>query len=148
MHIFFLSALVALQLYQGSWQVSRAGAPPGSKPDLLINQCATLGIYYACQQTVNGKPSALIVFIATQQPGHYYTQHIMPEGWASGRSDLEISGNTWTYTNTREQSGRTTYYRTTNVFSGNNKIHFEQAESSDNQNWKVTGSGDEIKISR
>lgn len=148
MHLLFAAALLILTRYQGTWHVTRSGAQPGSKPDLLVNQCASFATYYACQQTVNGQPGALVVFISTSQQGHFYVQNVMPEGFATGRADLNISGDTWTFTNTRDDSGRTIYYRTTNVFSGPNKIHFEQAESNDNKTWKVTGSGDEVKIGR
>ncbi len=32
------------------------------------------------------------------------------------------------------------------MFSGKNKIHYEQAESWDEKGWKVTGSGDEVRV--
>ncbi len=133
----------ALWLYNGSWQVTRNGA----KPDELKNECALVGRYFTCQQTVNGTPGELLIFVPTNKPGHYYTQTVMPEGRAGGRGDLEIAGDHWTYTSTWDEGGKTTYYRTTNVFTGKTRIHFEQAESSNNKDWKVTGSGDEVHVS-
>lgn len=132
-----------LWLYNGVWQVTRNQAP---KPDELKNECALIGRYFACQQTVNGTPGELLIFIPTSKAGHYYTQTVMPEGRAGGRGDLEISGDHWTYSSTWDEGGKTTYYRTTNVFTGKNHIHFEQAESSNNKDWNVTGSGDEVHI--
>lgn len=140
------SVYAPLWLYQGTWQVTRQGTAQG-KPDTLKNQCALVGRYFACQQTVNGTPGALLVFIPTSQPGHYYTQNIMPEGRATGRADLEISGNRWIFSNTWDQGGRTTYYRTTNIFTGKTHIHFEQAESSNNRDWTVKSSGEETRTS-
>ena len=110
-----------------------------------MNRCALVGRYFTCQQTINGKQGNLLVFVAAEKPGHFYTQNITPEGRATGRADLEISGDHWTYTSTWDQGGKTTYYRTTNVFTGKSKIHFEQEESSDGKDYKVTGSGDEVK---
>lgn len=136
----------ALAVYEGTWQVSRANRPPGSKPEVLANQCALIGIYFVCQQTVNGKAGSLLVFIPTGQPGRYYTQTIMPEGRATGRDDLEIAGDRWTYSSKRLNQGTTTYYRTTNVFQGKNKIHFEQAESTNGKEWSVKNSGDEVRL--
>ncbi len=135
-----------LWLYQGGWRVSRSDLAPGAKPDELKNQCALLGKYFACQQTVNGQAGALIIFIPAATAGQYYTQNVRLEGFASGRGNLEIAGDRWTYLSTRDESGKTVYYRTLNVFTGKNRIHFENAESNDGKNWKVTGSGDEVRV--
>jgi hypothetical protein len=140
------TAFTPLLAYQGTWSVTRANAAPGSKPEELVNHCAVLGQYFACQQTVNGQAGNLVVFIATTKPGHYYTQNITSEGRATGRADLQVAGDQWTYTNTWDQGGKTTYYRTTNSWGGKNKIHFEQAESDDGKDYKITGSGDEVKV--
>jgi hypothetical protein len=132
--------------YQGAWHVTRANSAPGAKPDQLLNQCALLGKYFTCSQVVNGKPSELLIFVPTDRPGHYYTQTVNPDCRAGGRGELEISGDHWIFSSTWDQGGRTTYYRTTNVFTGKDKIHFEQAESPDGKDYKVTASGDEVKV--
>jgi hypothetical protein len=134
-----------LWLYQGTWHVTRANAAAGAKPEELVNQCALLGKYFACQQTIDGKQGNLVVFVPADSAGHFYTQNITPQGRATGRADLQISSDQWVFTSTWDEGGHTTYYRTTNVITGKTKIHFEQAESSDGKTYKVTGSGDEIK---
>jgi hypothetical protein len=139
------SPYAPLWAYQGAWRVTRSNLAPPAKPDELVNQCALLGKYFVCQQTINGKQGNLLIFVATNKPGHYYTQNLTPEGRATGRADLDISGNQWTYTSAWDQGGKTTYYRTTNVFTGKDRIHFEQAESADGKDYKVTGSGEEVK---
>ena len=48
-----------LRLYEGTWQVTQT-TPVGKQPDRLVNDCAQIGHYFACQQTVNGKPGAVI----------------------------------------------------------------------------------------
>ena len=140
------TAFAPLWSYQGTWHITRSNAAPGAKPEELVNHCAELGKYFACQQVINGQTGNLVVFISTSKPGHYYTQNITPEGRATGRADLQISGDQWTYLSTWDEGGKTTYYRTTNLFTGKNKIHFEQAESSDGKDYKVTGSGDEVRV--
>ncbi len=135
----------ALRVYDGTWQVTRKGA---AKADTLVNHCAVLGTFFACGQGVNGAPGGLVVFIPVNgQPGHYYTQTIMPEGRATGRDDLRIDGNQWTYSSRRDENGKTTYFRTVNTFSDKNHIHFEQAQSENNKDWSVQGSGDEVRSS-
>jgi len=135
-----------LRLYEGAWDVTRTSAGPGTKPDRLTNECALLAKFFACAQTVNGKQEGLVIFIPTDKPGHYYTQNVTREGRATGRADLEITGDHWTYSNRwQEDAGKIVYYRTTNTFSGKNRIHFEQAESPDGNKWTVKDSGDEIR---
>jgi hypothetical protein len=146
-HIKSADAIYApLWLYQGTWQVTRKSADKGAKPEQLTNHCALLGKYFVCQQTVNGSERGLVIFIAAEKPGRYYTQTITPEGRATARADLEISGNRWTYLSRwPQENGKITHYRTTNVFTGKNHIHFEQAESADGVQWIVKDSGDEVR---
>jgi hypothetical protein len=139
------SEYAPLRLYQGAWEITPKSAAAGAKPDHLQNQCDRIGKYFACQQTVNGKVSALVIFIPAGKSGHYFTQAVMAEGGAGGRGELEIAGDDWTYLGKDEENGKTTYYRTTNHFTGKDHIHFEQAESSDGKNWTVKGSGDETR---
>lgn len=130
--------------YNGTWQVTRKSAP---KPDILINQCTKTGHFVTCDQSVNGGPSALLVFIPrVDKPGHYYTQNIRPEGRATNRGDLQIDGDTWTFLSNWDDGGHTTFYKTTNKFEGRNKITFEQSESLNQKDWKVTGAGEETRV--
>jgi hypothetical protein len=134
-----------LWLYQGSWIVTPKNLTTGASPDQLTNDCALAGKYFACQQTVNGKVAALLVFIPTDTPEHYFTNALLPDGHAGGRGELEISGDHWTYMGKSEGGGKTSYHRTRNSFTGKDHIHYEQGESADGVNWTVTGSGDEVR---
>jgi len=69
----------------------------GSVPDTLSNHCEEFTKYFACQQTVNGKVGALIVFVYGGKTGHYNTQALLPDGAAQGRGDLLIEGQRWTF---------------------------------------------------
>jgi hypothetical protein len=132
-----------LRLYAGSWRVTHKDQPP----EKLTNQCSQVGRFFTCEQTVNGVPGNLLIFIPVpNKPGHYYTQNVRPEGRASSRGDLEIQGDRWVYTNIWDQGGSSVYLRVTNVFTGRNKIAYEQAESTDNKNWTVKNSGEEIRL--
>ena len=136
-------AYTPLWLYAGSWKVGHTKDPSSDK---LTNQCALVGRYFTCEQTVNGVAGNLLIFIPVpDKPGHYYTQNVRPEGRASSRGDLEIQGDKWVYSTTWDQGGSTIYYRTTNVFSGRNKIQWEQAESTDNKTWTVKNGGEEVR---
>lgn len=132
-----------LWLYEGAWQVAQT-TPAGRKPDRLVNDCARIGRYFACQQTVNGKPGALVVIIPDTVPDHYHTQIVLPDGAASGPSGmLTITGNRWIYLG--QPGAKGVRYRTINVFSGHDHIHFESARSTDGKTWTVTMAGDETR---
>jgi len=94
---------------------------------------------------VNGAVSELLVFLPAKTAGQYYTQSVMPDGRAGGRGDLAIDGDKWIYSSSWNEGGKTTFYRTTNMFSGKDRIHYEQQESTNNKDWKTTGSGDEVR---
>jgi hypothetical protein len=139
------SVYTPLWLYQGNWIASPKDLALGAAPDKLTDDCALVGTYFTCQQTVNGKVGALLVFVPAETPGHYFTNAIMPQGYAGGRGELEISGDRWTYSSKSVEGDETTYHRTLNIFTGKDHIHYEQGESSDGINWTVTGSGDELR---
>ena len=133
-----------LMLYNGTWQVTRKDS---AKPDMLVNQCAKTGRFFTCDQSVNGAPSALLVFIPrADKPGQYYTQNIRPEGRATSRADLAINGDVWTFLSNWDSSGHTIYYRTVNTFVSRTRIKYEQSESSNNKDWTVTNSGEETRV--
>src|SRR5271170_4044576 len=127
-----------LWTYNGSWQVT----PTGAAPQTLVNECARVGTYVGCQQTVNGSVVGLLIIIPAKEPGHYYTQTVLPQGRATGLGELEIAGDRWTFMNSQPGSGKVTHYRTVNTFSGKTHIHFEQAVSGDGNNWQVTQTGE------
>ncbi|MBV8833732.1 MAG: hypothetical protein JO108_31425 [Acidobacteriaceae bacterium] len=140
------SVYAPLALYAGTWTITKSAAPAGTMPDTLKNICARVGSFYACQQTVNNQPGNMMIFIPTNNPGHYYTQNVTLEGRATSRGDLEINGDRWVYSSTWDAGGHTVHYRTTNVFSGRNHIHFEQSESTNGKDWTTTASGDEQRV--
>lgn len=133
----------SLWLYQGTWELRMS---PDSAPQTIQNRCSRIEKYFACQQTVGGQLSSLIVFIPAEEKGHYFTQTVLPQGFAGGRGELTIEGEHWEYNSKGEENGKTTFYRTTNAFSGRDKIHFEQAVSPDGDHWSIKSSGDEIRI--
>ena len=134
----------ALSLYAGNWTVTRSGG--GSKPEELHNLCSSVGKYFACEQSVNGSVTGLLLIIPASASGHYNTQTVLPDGRATGKGELVISGNQWVFSSIWNSGGKTVRYRTTNTFSDNNHIHFQQEESTDGTHWQVTGSGDDVRI--
>ncbi len=109
------SVYTPLWNYNGTWKV----ALQGKSPDVLINHCTRTGLFFACEQNVNGNPGALVVFIPIDAEGHYKTNPITKDGTAIGPGDLEIKGN-----------------------------HWEQSQSTDKIHWEVQRSGDEVRTDK
>jgi hypothetical protein len=137
-----------LKVYEGSWTVVSQHTMAGDgRPDTLVNHCTEETSFYTCEQVVNGKPLALLVFTATDDPMKFHTQPVLPNGEPAGRSDLTIAGDRWTFLNTiTDSTGKQTFYKTVNVFTGRDKIHFEQYESMDNKTWTRKNEGEEVRV--
>ena len=138
--------LAPLSAYNGSWTIvsPHTLAGPG-KPDILVNHCLHQTAFFTCEQVVNGKPLALMVFVSSGEPHKFHTQPIFPNGQAVGRGDLLLDGSHWTFSSKDVEPAKTTWYRTENFFKGPNAIHFEQYESPDGSNWTKTSEGDETR---
>ena len=139
--------LAPLTVYNGSWTIRALHTMAGEgKSDQLVNHCTRTVAYYTCEQVVNGKPMALLVFVPGDGPGKFHSQPILPNGYSTGRGDLTIDGDHWTFLGSDTKPSKTTLFRTENYFRGPNNIHFEQYESTDDaKTWTKTNEGDETR---
>jgi hypothetical protein len=146
--MFFSAVFAPLKVYEGTWTVVSAHTVAGDgRPDTLVNHCTEGTAFYTCEQVVNGKSLALIVFTPTDDPTKFHTQPVLQNGRAIGISDLTITGNHWTFlSNGTDANGNQIFYRTENFFTGRDKIHFEQYESVDNKTWVMKNQGDEVRV--
>jgi hypothetical protein len=139
-----------LRLYDGKWEVHPASGDKAAETVHLENQCAKAGDFFACNQFVGGKSMALVVFLPShpvENGGYAYrNQALRVEGENSGVwGNLEIVGDRWVYSSDPADKGKKTMWRTINVFSGPDKIHFEVQRSEDGVKWETTMSGDETR---
>jgi hypothetical protein len=144
----FGPAFGPMRVYEGTWTVVSAHTMAGEgRPDTIVNHCNEGTAFYTCEQIVNGKPLALIVYTATDDPTKFHTQPVFPSGQAAGRGDLTVAGDHWTFLGSgTDDGGKQVFYRTENYFTGRDKIHFEQYESGDNKTWVKKNSGDEVRV--
>jgi hypothetical protein len=155
LRIFLLAALAIaaadpfapLAVYNGTWSVhAQHPFSGGTGPDRLENHCTHGQAFLSCEQIVNGKPAALVVFTISKEPGKYDVDNIRPNGYASSNTDLLINGDHWTFITHASAPGETRY-RTENVFHGPDAIHFEQFQSTDDgKTWTKTNEGDETRV--
>jgi len=131
-----------LKLYQGRWAVT---SDREGKVTMVENRCARTGLFFACEQLVEGKTRALVVFLPdgrTSDGLFYHTQTLTPTAATpSPWSALTIDGDRWTYAG--PHTGKAAWRRTINLFSGSDRIRFEIQESKDGNTWTTKTSGDE-----
>lgn len=140
----------SLRLYEGKWDLLPAKSDKPGDPVHIENHCANVGEFFACNQFVNGKNMALVIFLPShslENGGYAYrNQALRVEGDNAGAwSNLEITGDRWVYASEESDKGKKTFWQTINVFSGHDKIHFEVQRSEDGVKWATTMSGDEAR---
>lgn len=140
----------SLSVYNGDWAVHAlhpwSGAPAGAI-DRLNSHCQAFTLYFACEQTVNGKPQALIVYTSGADSARFNTRTIAPNGLAGGRGDLTIEGNRWTYLDKPPAGLTGDWSRVENTVVDRNHIQFEEYQSADKgEHWTLTNSGTEERI--
>jgi hypothetical protein len=134
-----------LKLYEGRWSVV---SDQDGKTTAVENHCARTGLFFACEQVVNGKSAALIVFLPhgrTADGQTYRTQTLTAEAGAPRPwFTLTIDGERWTYAAVAD--GKPARQRTLNQFSGPDRIHFDVQNSKDGKTWTTKMSGEERRI--
>jgi hypothetical protein len=132
----------ALTVYDGAWTVS----VDGGKPDSLVNHCYSGAAFYTCEQLVNGKAVALLIFTVGKKSGNFDVDNVLPNGHASSDTDLIIDGNRWTFL-THGGAGGKLSFKVENTFRGRDAIHFETFSTEDDGiTWKKVGGGDTIRV--
>src|SRR5258708_38016531 len=85
------SIFAPIKVYEGTWTVVASHTMAGEgRPDTVVNRCNEGMAFYTCEQVVNGKSLALLVFTATDDPTKFHTQPVLPSGLAAGRGDWTI----------------------------------------------------------
>jgi hypothetical protein len=120
----------ALKAMDGHW----TGTTATGRIQQIDNDCRRAGLWFVCDQSVGGKPAALVIF---QPTGHgegkltYRVETLGSGGDRPGpRQELAIDGSTWTITDAAGVGRRRT--RTVVTHSGPDAMHAEtQAEGKD-----------------
>ena len=139
------NTLTPLTVYDGSWLVNQAAnGGAAARTDQLTNHCQMVTAFYTCEQVLNGKALALLVFVGAADKNQYYSVVVRPDGQATGRSSLTIEGSHWTFAQ-QDAAGKPTY-RVENFFKDQDHIHFEQYQADANGAWTKVGEGEETRV--
>jgi len=143
-------AYTPLRLYDGGWESTTSGSE-SAKVTHLVNHCERTGLFFVCEQIIDGVSKDLVVFLPTDSSGvthHYRTNALSVDASTPGNwGKLEIAGERWVYTSD-SKDGASAQWRTVNVFSGPDHIHFEIQRSTDGHTWETTRAGDERRVAR
>jgi hypothetical protein len=123
----------ALKAMDGHWRVTTGSG----RVEDVDNACSRTGLFFVCEETVQGKPTALVVFRPRdRQEGKlaYRVQTLTAGGDRPGPwRDLVIDGTDWTISDAGSQGGRKT--RTVITHSGPDYMHVEVQAEGKNETW-------------
>lgn len=140
----------ALTAYAGRWRgdirfLSTAYGKARENRIDLRNDCWRSAAFYVCNQFVNGKSQALLVYRYDSGNG-YISYPILADGSAVKPGHLFIEGNVWTFPWQVEKDGKTTYFRVTNTWASHDHIDFRQEYSADGKQWTPMAEGQEDRV--
>jgi len=137
--------------YAGTWQtrliyLDTPYSKAHTESTLLRNDCWRSGDFSVCHQHVDGKPSALLVYLRDASAGGFVVYPIAREGGAVRPAALEVDSDTWTFpwqTGTGEDA---IHFRVINRFRTADEIEFREEYSHDGMHWSPMASGSEHRV--
>jgi hypothetical protein len=143
--------LAKIAAYAGTWQtdienVKTPYSNTSKEKTTLTNRCWRSNQYYACNQVVDGKSVALLVFTYIAKKG-VYLSHVVPDDDSEGHvGRLYIHDNVWTFPWEFNDKGKLVYFRVVNTFVKPDEIDYRQEYSEDRKTWILMGRGHEVKV--
>lgn len=145
--------LAVLSLYQGGWKTriddaaSEFGPASHSEVDLK-NDCWRFSRFFACQQTVDGKPGGLVVFAWDDTAKVYRSWPIGAGADPVHPGVMQIDGDTWIFPWEQPVDGKSMRLRVVNRFIDHNTIEYRKEVWRDAQGWTAIGRGVETRTGR
>jgi hypothetical protein len=135
-----------LAVYAGSWNsrivhYRTTYTQARVETTLARNDCWRSDVYYACDQFINGRSAAFVVYTYSAGERLYHIQVIPKNGVAVATGTLAITGNAWTFPWQYQANGKTIFVKIVNVFPDTNTIEFHEAFSYDRKHWTPTADG-------
>ncbi len=134
-------AYTPLEVYGGAWNVVSGKG----KALTVRNTCARTGLFYVCEQALDGVSKALVVFLpqgSNDNGAIYRTQTLGADGAEPGHwFHLTIKGAEWVYA----PEGVDPRERTLNHVIDADHIRYE-IEKRTKAGWRTTSSGVETRI--
>jgi hypothetical protein len=125
-----------LKLYDGKWDITTTIGGRGLVH--LENHCTQTGLFFVCEQMVNGNSHALVIFLPVAKlagGGEDCRNMGLPADASSsgGWGEVTVDGDKCTYLWESGEVENKVRWHDINQFSGTDKIHFEIQSSEDGQ---------------
>ncbi len=139
--------LSPISAYAGTWraeiqQLDTDFSKAGRSGNVIHNDCWRATLFYACAQTVNGVPGALVVYTWDDKDKVYATYAVPSDGGQASKGKLVIEGDTWFFPwDQPDKAGPTLHFRVVNHFVDRDNIEFRQEFSRDGIAWTVIQRG-------
>jgi hypothetical protein len=133
----------ALKAMDGHWIATTSSG----RTQTVDNHCARTGLFFVCEQALEGKPTVLVVFLPKAgEQGRlmtFQTQTLTAAGDRAGPwRELTIDHDRWTYAGSARPLGVKRRERTVVTHSGPDFMHAEIQASTDGHTWTVVSSED------
>ncbi|MBV8689034.1 MAG: hypothetical protein JOZ59_02900 [Candidatus Eremiobacteraeota bacterium] len=138
-----------LGMFAGSWSSEATLVPGSSTPQKVTGMitCAwssAAHVFLVCDGSavLEGDPTShhqLSVYTYDAASGQYGFANVTPSQVTS--PDLALNGNTWTYSDKFTSAGKTTYFRTLNIFESPNLYRYRAESSPDDIHWTINLEG-------
>jgi len=111
----------------------------------LVNQCWKAGAFFVCNQSVDGVSRSMLVF--SFEGGDTYNEVAIPATSGHGSNGtLLVDGGVWTFPGETHKYGQVTYFRTVDIYNGNDSLDFREEFSTDQQTWTLMSKGHETRV--
>jgi hypothetical protein len=144
------SPLDQLSVFAGTWKSDTQNfktpySEESSGSYTLVNQCWKAGAFFVCNQSVEGVSRSLLVF--SYKGGDTYKEvAISADTGIGSNGTLLVDGGVWTFPAESHKLGQVVYFRTVNVYNGNDNLDFREEYSDDQQTWTLMAKGHETRV--
>ena len=144
------SPLDRLNVFSGTWKSDTQTfktpySEDGTSSYTLVNQCWKTGAFFVCNQSVDGVSRSMLVF--SFKGGDTYKEvAVSAEGGTGSNGTLLIDGGVWTFPGEQHKYGQVTYFRTVNIYNGNDSLDYREEYSTDQQSWTLMAKGHETRV--
>lgn len=144
------SPLDRLNIFAGTWKSDTQTfktpySEEGSSSYTLVNQCWKAGAFFVCNQSVDGVSRTMLVF--SYKGGDTYKEvAVSADSGMGSNGTLLVDGGVWTFPGETHKLGQVVYFRTVNIYDGNDSLDYREEYSNDQQNWTLMAKGHESRV--
>lgn len=146
-----LSLVSGIAMFAGTWtsngtiSVSDSPKPAQVRGTNVCRWSSDARIYLVCDGVAtfgSSKTQNHQLSVYTYDPATKQYSFVSIAGGHVGTPELTLNGSTWTYSGKfTDVAGRTTYFRTLNIFDSPTRYRYIIESSNDGTHWTETGSG-------